>query len=319
MKSLTYQGVCDFGNGWWLFRDGPKWTFIAHVSYEGISFAERAASTIRDIWLPDDHAISPWEFRFSLQDFLQQFHSLSHRWKRQYEPHTEEILRYSAQWQESCFLKSTLMSTHTNSEATLVAAALRCLAISNEINQVTIHWSTRYFEHKDERYVRLADMRRDRVGERAGTSPSVEVWRLGNGARLPDSVPEDRETLPQMLKRTLQLAQRLLFRGRPQDWPSLFYTLCILLLVHGNIDIGYSTWTEAMDRPAKATEKAIRELCRLFHLTTGNMQPLSSDLDLKRYAALVDDNELAVDHYRRLHQMWLDFSKFTRRPRGATI
>ena len=154
-------------------------------------------------------------------------------------------------------------------------------------------------------------MRRDRVGEREGISPSVEVWRLGYGARLPDSVPEDREPLPQMLKRTFQMAQRLLFRGRPQDWPSLFYALCILLLVHGNIN--YSDWTEAMDRPAKATENALRELCHLFHLITGNMQPLSEDLDLKRYAALVDDNELAVDHYRRLHQMWLGFSQFTRR------
>ena len=43
------------------------------------------------------------------------------------------------------------------------------------------------------------------------------------------------------------------------------------------------------------------------------MQPLSSNLDLERYAALVDENELAVEHYRRMHQIWLANSEFTRR------
>lgn len=317
MEGLTHPDLRDLGDGWWLFCDGPDWTFKAHVSYEGISFADSAVSTVRDLWLPADHAISPWEFRFSLQDFLQQFYSLPYRWGWQYEPLTERILHSSAQWQESYFLKSTLMPTHTHNEATVVAASLRCLAISSDIDHVSGNWSSRYFQSEDEHYARLADVERSTWGQdREGIRPSVEVWRLGEDEELPDSIPQNRERLPQILWRTIQMAKRLLYRGRPQDWPSLFYVLCILLLVNASIDA--QLWTEATDRAARETKKALRELCNLFHLTTGNMQPLNSDFDIKRYAVLVDDNELAVRHYRRMHLMWMDNSEFTCRLQGTS-
>lgn len=89
------------------------------------------------------------------------------------------------------------------------------------------------------------------------------------------------------------------------------------IAVSGNID-GNSLWTETTTRAAMETRKALRELCDNFHQTTGNMQPLSSDLDLERYAALVNENELAVEHYRRMRQMGLDNSEFIRRLKGAT-
>ena len=258
--------------------------------------------------MPADHAISPWEFRFSLQDFLQQFHSLEHRWGWEFEPLTEDIIYSSAQWQESCFLKSTLVPTHTHNEATIVAASLRCLVISNEINQVSANWSNRFFQREDQRYVRLADLKRNPRGQDTGIRPSVEVWRLEQDAQLPDFAPQNRERLPRMIQRTIQMTQRLLYRSRPQDWPAIFYALCILLLVQGDTDA--HLWTEATDRGSKETRKAIQELCHLFHLTTSNMQPLNSDFDIKHYAVLVDDNELAVEHYRRMHELWMANSEF---------
>ena len=312
-ESLTRQGIRDLGNGRWLFCDGAEWTLEVQVSYQGTSFAERAASTIRDLWLPPaDHATSPWEFRFSLQDFLQQFHSIPTRWGWEYEPFTEEIIDSSAQWQEKSFVASTLMPTHTYNEATIVAAALRCLVISNEISQVTLNWSIGQCPDETQRYLRLTNVERSPRGVR----PSVDVWKLASDARLPDCVPQNRETLPQMLKRTFQMAQRLLHRGRPSDWPALFYVLCILLLVHGNISA--LMWTEAIDKAACETKEALSELCHTFHNITDNMQPLSSELDLERYAALVDDNKLAVHHYRRMHYLWLVNSEFARSLRGVT-
>lgn len=206
------------------------------------------------------------------------------------------------------------MPTHTHTEATLVAASLRCLVISNEINHVSGHWSTSYFQREHERYVRLADVERDPRGEDTGIRPAVEVWRLEDDSQLPDSVPPNRERLPQMIQRTIQMAQRLLHRGRPKDWPSVFYVLCILWLVHGGVDAHF--WTDATDQAAMEIEKALRKLCRLFHLTTGNMQPLNSDFDIQRYAKLVDDNELAVVHYKKMHQLWIDNSEFPPRLQG---
>ena len=119
--------------------------FEVNVSYEGTSFAERAASTVCDLVLPTDHVISPWEFQSSLQGFLEQFYSLHQRWGWRFEPLTEEIIHSSAQWQESCFLTSTLMPKHTLNEATVVTVTLRCLVISYEISQDTYNWSTLYF------------------------------------------------------------------------------------------------------------------------------------------------------------------------------
>ena len=315
-EGLTRQGVRDLGNGRWLFRDGPEWTLEVHVSYQGTSFTERATSTVRDLWVPADHAISPWELRFSLQDFLQQFHSIPSRWGWEYEPLTEEIIDSSAQWQEKSFAASTLMPTHTYNEATIVAASLRCLVISNEISHITSNWSIRHCPDEKQHYVRLTEVERYPRGQDSGIRPLVDVWKLASDARLPDSVPQNREVLPQMLKRTFQMAQRLLYHGRPKDWPALFYVLCILLLVHGNFRA--PMWTEAIDEAARETKEALQELCHAFHHFTDNMQPLTSELDLKRYAALVDDDELAVDHYRRLHHMWLANSEFAPSLRRAT-
>ena len=313
---LTRQGIRDLGNGRWLFCDGPEWTLEVHVSYQGTSYMEREASTVRDLWLPAGHATSPWEFRFSLQDFLQQFHSIPTRWGKWYEPLTEEIIDSSAQWQERFFVASTLMPTHTYNEATIVAGSLRCLVISNEISQVRSHWTIRQCPDEKQHHYHLTDVERYPRGQDSGILPMIDVWKLASDALLPDSVPQNREVLPQMLKRTIQMAQRLLYRGRPTDWPALFYVLCILLLVHGNL-IG-AMWTDAIDEAACETKEALQELCHTFHHITDNMQPLTSELDLERYAALVDDNELAVDHYRRLHHMWLANSEFARSLRGVT-
>ena len=260
-------------------------------------------STVRDIWLPTDHAVSPWEFRFSVQDFLHQFHSLPNRWGREFEPLTESIISSSAQWQECCFLKSTLMPTYTHSEATVLAASLRCLVISNEIDQVSAHWSIRYFRDNDECYLRLADVKRNPMGENSGIQPSVELWRLNDTPKSLHSIPPNRERLPELLQRTIEIAQRILDRNRPQDWPSLFYVLCILSLTRSSIDA--SLWTTATVRADRELKKALRELCRLFHLATGNVQPLSSAFDIEHYAIMVDDNEQAVEHYHRMHQLWI--------------
>ena len=315
-EDLTRQGIRDLGNGRWLFYDGRKWTLEVHISYQGTSFTERAASTVRDLWLPADHAISPWEFRFSLQDFLQQFHSIHNRWGWEYEPLTEEIIDSSAQWQEKSFLTSTLMPTHTYNEATIVAASLRCLVISNEISHITSNWSIGQCEDEKPHYFRLTEVERYPRGQNLGIRPLVDVWKLASDARLPDSIPQNREVLPQMLKGTFQMAQRLLYRGRPHDWPALFYVLCILSLVHGNLSA--PMWTEAIDEATSKTKEVLQELCHTFYHVTNNMQPLTSELDLKRYAALVDDNELAVNHYTRMHHMWLANSEFARCLRGVT-
>ena len=111
-----------------------------------------------------------------------------------------------------------------------------------------------------------------------------------------------------LLQRTIEIAQRILDRNRPQDWPSLFYVLCILSLTRSSINA--SLWTTATVRADRELKKALRELCGLFHLATGNVQPLNPAFDIEHYATMVDDNEQAVEHYHRMHQLWIVNSEF---------
>lgn len=83
--------------------------------------------------------------------FLQQFCSMPHHWGWGFEHLTEDIMHYSAQWRETYFLRSTLMPTHSHNEATVVAASLRCLVISNETNQTSANWPSLYFLRENER------------------------------------------------------------------------------------------------------------------------------------------------------------------------
>ena len=76
------------------------------------------------------------------------------------------------------------MPTYTRNEATVVAASLRFLVISNEMNHVSDRWSIRYFRDEDECCVRLADIESNPAGENSGIQPLVEVWRL-NDASVP--------------------------------------------------------------------------------------------------------------------------------------
>ena len=279
--------------------------YNAHIDYSPCdSFSKETNNLyIHDLYIADNKASSPQEFRLSLNKFLLQFENLHACWDGEFEPLTISLVASSAEFQLAWFKRSTLIPTKIQDEGTIIAMALRCLVIANEIGQVTNNWSTRHFRRRRETYVQMAETEQNSKG---GLCPSIKVWRLDDGDDVDLSVkePEGRETLASMLQNTIQTAQRVLCFGRPQDWPSLFYVLCILILLHGELRSA-DTWTGAFESAAEELERSLFKFCHLFHLGTGNIQPLRFDFDIEQYASMVGGNELLVEHYQRMNEIWV--------------
>jgi len=72
---LMAVDIAGLGNACWLFQDDSR-TYKARIDYGHFAHKDRLEFSVRDLWLSNDHAISPWEFHFFPQDFLQHFASL---------------------------------------------------------------------------------------------------------------------------------------------------------------------------------------------------------------------------------------------------
>jgi hypothetical protein len=111
--------------------------------------------------------MSPWEFRYSLCDFLQQFATIKSRWVNQNEAVTNYIIHKSAQCQKEHALRSTLMPTSLYGDLTIIALALRCLVVTREVDEVIDNWSTRNSSAKTD-YTPACQNLRKTLGEGFG-------------------------------------------------------------------------------------------------------------------------------------------------------
>jgi len=97
--------------------------------------------------------------------------------------------------------------------------------VTREVDEVTNNWSTRNFLSEDELYACLSEFEKN---PRWGIRAAIEVWRLDEDDPILKSTPLTRDTLPTILQRLSLTAQHMLYRGRPVDWPCLFYAICNL-------------------------------------------------------------------------------------------
>ena len=293
--------------GIWRFEDSSlDKVLIVTISYGDLSIDELWGDTIRRPIMPTDRLMTYQEFMLSMKIFLQQFATLSSRWGRMYEPITEQIIMDAATFQLFWFTRANLIPTDLLDESTLIAAALYCLVLTNDMSQVTGNWRWRLtLSNPAITYEHMADVEKD---PNKGTSPAVDIWKFsGREAQPLKAGPPHKRTFASVLRVILQSAQRILYRGRAEDEPYLFYILCILFLVCKDIK-DCADWTGAMDEGAEVLEDSLREFCHMFHLSSGNIHPLSPDFDDEAYASMADGNGFAAEHYRELHQLWEDNS-----------
>ena len=127
---------------------------------------------------------------------------------------------------------------------------------------------------------------------------------------LPNDRKERTNTLRFLLRKTVQTAQKLLLRGQPEDWPTLFYTLCLLMIVYGTFDLS-SSFTHVLRRTSREFRKVLKSLIRLFLYCCGDLHPLNNVFDIKSYALMVGGNTLPVEHYMEMNSIWVECRTFS--------
>ena len=255
---------------------------------------------------PTDRLMTPREFRSSITDFLQQFVTLGSRWVGEYEPITEFIIGQAAKFQLAWLQRANLAPADLLDESTMIASALYCLLLTNELNQVTNVFTDESYLKKDSCHAHLADVEKnDRC-----IRPAVDVWRFRKDAHTSEKPQPHGHSLASILRVVIQTAQSILYRRNPEDEPYIFHILSILLLVLQNVEF-CGQWNETIDEAEEALRDCLHNLCHMFHLSTNNFHPLNEDFDIETYSSMVDANFLAVEHYRVLHQIWMDNSKYT--------
>ncbi|KAL6716799.1 hypothetical protein ACLMJK_004711 [Lecanora helva] len=219
-----------------------------------------------------------------------------------YEPLTQHIIKEAATFQLSWLDRGNRIPTNLLDESALIAAALCFLVIMSDISYVTWNWSPKFSLctpgiHSE----RLADVNR---GEKE-INPAVDVGRysLEEFYDLFDETLHRHNNLGTVRATILGKLQDLLYHGKREDEPYIFYVLCILRLVLKAIE-SCKDWTTALDDAAEELKESLVGLCHMFHLSTDNYHPLNSDFDIENYSSMINDNALLIEHYNELHERW---------------
>lgn len=144
--------------------------------------------------------------------------------------------------------------------------------------------------------------------------PSIELRQLPEDYELPNDKKDHTNTLHSLLWKTFQTAQKLLLRGRPEDWPALFYTLCLLMLTYNTFDYASSN-IPVLVTPSGEFCKALKSLMRVFLHHCEHLHPLNSDLNIGWYSLMVGGETLPIKHYTEMNSIWTQYRMFLKTPR----
>jgi hypothetical protein len=304
-------------DGVWILHTGPiHWKLV--VDYTTLDREKAFESAIVDLpWLANGDSTAE-ERGTAYAKFLNQFENIRVRWGYHYEWCTEEIISSAADYQKHLLQVKSEDPCGTD-EDTLVLLALRCLVISHDISQFSSNFSGMTVLGKDfnYKYVNLMKAKLYPIQGRAcdgqTLDPSVDLWQLPEDYELRNYRKEHTNTFYLLLWKTFQTAQKVLLRGRPQDWPAIFYTLCLLMLMYDNFD--YTTlYVRELDAPCREFCKALKSLIRVFLHHCEYLHPLNAELNIGWYSLMVGGEALPIKHYTETNNMWVECRMFSNTP-----
>ncbi len=233
-----------------------------------------------------------------LLDFLKQFDNVNSRWPGEYEQLTVSIIKRCATFQAALLSRKSPPPKTPSDEMTLIAMSLRCLVQTHEIFFAGGNLFIYAFED-GETLIRV-----DRLYDH---DPFLEVSRLSNVSQANSATPKrkNEESLSSMLENLLQTTQRLMFRRKPQDWPLLLCTLCLLRLIKKNFRSS-SPWMSSLQPSSQAMSSVFSSLCSVFEICSKMLHPLSNDWNEGEYKLLVNDDALLVGILQWMHDEWLE-------------
>ena len=233
-----------------------------------------------------------------LLDFLKQFDNVNSRWPNKYAQLTVSIIPRCATFQAALLSRTSPPPKTPSDEMTLIALSLRCLVLTHEIAFANGSLSIFAFEDGE------ALIRVDRLYD---CHPFLEVSRSSNVSQAKSTTPKrkNEESLSSMLENLLQTTQRLMFRRKPQDWPLLLCTLCLLSMIKDNLSPS-SPWMSSLQPSSQAMSSVFSSLCSVFEICSKMLHPLSNDWNEDEYKLLVNDDALLVGILQWMHDEWLE-------------
>ena len=240
-----------------------------------------------------------------LLDFLEQFHDVEARWPLNCRSPIKDFIAKCAKFQET-LLKDTPHSHETLPKGSLlIALTLRCLVLTQESSLVheprlrdrPLHSPNGLCYWPIERYDDL--------------DPIIEVSESPESGNPSSDIPDQScgQNISSMFEDLLHIIQSVMMRRKSQDWPALFFTLCLLYLtVH--VWRGTEFFATSLDRSYNALEQALCRLCDLFEIISKGFLPLQErwpkPWPKEAYSKLVDDKDHLVEAFQWAHDIWLN-------------
>lgn len=196
---------------------------------------------------------------------MKQFHDVNSRWDNYYGPITENVITLYAEIQEDTLSRTSRILVNLLEEILLIILSLRMLTFAH--NFLLVEWNFPGVP-RVETFFLQPKMIRDK-------NPSLEVWRCDPATESESAClgHDAGGQLSLMIEDIVRITQRLYFRRRPKDWPSLFCVLCLLKLILDEIRFSlFDTFC-----------------------TKGN-HPLTHDWSVEEYTSLVENDTLAIAH-----------------------
>ena len=188
------------------------------------------------------------------------------------------------------------MPTNLSEEILLIALSLRTLAFAYNYSLVAINLP---LGPRMETCFLQPEMVQDE-------NPSLEIWTCSPATESASAClgHDGGRQFSSMIEDIVRITQRLHFRRRPKDWPSLFCVLCLLKLILDQIN-GFP-FLDTFGCAHGALESVWSMLCQLYHVCTKGNHPLTHDWSVEEYTSLVENDTLAIAHFRFLNDMWIE-------------
>jgi len=276
-----------------------RYTRIRYSGSKIVYDGPAAHKYLNDCTLATDATSVPTHTAVPLLEFLEQFHAVNSRWTNYYDDDEEELIKHSALYQEGLLSRISPAPADLLGEDTLIALTLRCLMFTHEIAMINAICPGGLFEDDKEIFFELEMCDDD--------DPLIDISSLSPKSRIARrrATGQDGGALASIIHNIVRITLQMLIRGNPQDWPCLFYVLCLLRFIQGELSPNHD-WMSTFNQAGCAIDKLFDGFCDLYRLYPKGSDPLADNWNFEAFKFAVGNDELMVEHFQRMNNVWLD-------------
>lgn len=268
---------------------------------DGITFKVKIEYIDPNVKVQDvDVASAPPEALFA---FLEQFQDINSRWINEYELVTEEIINECVSFQTGIVSKILSSGGVLYEEDLIVAHALRTLALAHAIMDVQANVSYRSVAHFHQHRLFAQPEKLQTCCE-----PSIELSRSTKKAAMSKKTP-DLPRFSSMVQDVVRIAQGMILRGTPSDFPAIFCALCLLRLVESNCGDGNLIPYIAPLDPGRVLKNVYWTLCQMFDITIKGKHPLSDEWNPNGNTKVDGKSSQENELFQAMNNIWVGAGK----------